>query len=117
MISIQPSAEMLTENSVISLFLRFWCSQLCLRVVEVDFSDDTYGEYLLGIIIAPGDSGAIVGSEWFILTKAEILTENTYLLIFIKVPFFPCFRPRSAQATLMLLHQALAMMPQGMGCI
>ena len=84
-------------------------------MVEVDFSDDTYGEYLLGIIIAPGDSGAIVGSEWFILTKAEILTE--YTLIFIKVPFFPCFRPRSAQATLMLLHQALAMMPQGMGRI
>ena len=86
-------------------------------MVEVDFSDDTYGEYLLGIRIAPGDSGAIVRSEWFILTKAEILTENTYLLIFIKVPFFPCFRLCSAQATLMLLHQPLAMMPQGMGCI
>jgi hypothetical protein len=71
-------------------------------VVEVDFSDDTYGEYLLGIRIAPGDSGAIVRSEWFILTKAEILTENTYLLIFIKVPFFPCqtlFGPSNPDAT------------------
>ena len=86
-------------------------------MVEVDFSDDTYGEYLLGIRIAPGDSGAIVRSEWFILTKAEILTENTYLLIFIKVPFFPSFRPCSAQAALMLLHQPLAMMSQGKGCI
>ena len=60
-------------------------------MVEVDFSDDTYGEYLLGIRIAPGDSGAIVRSAWFILTKAEILTENTYLLIY-QSAIFPLFQ-------------------------
>ncbi len=71
-------------------------------MVEVDFSDfDTYGEYLLGIRVAPGDSGAIVRSEWFILIKAEILAENTYLLIFIKVIFLfqTLFGPSNPDAT------------------
>ena len=79
-------------------------------MVEVDFSDDTYVEYLQAL----ESHQEILGRLCVLMVHLEILTKNTYLLIFIKVPFFPCFRPCSAQATLMLLHQPLAMMPQGM---